>query len=98
MQREIIIKLKNKTFKTLNKKCEIFNFYTNLMWLLPQNHFKHIHMLFNTYYCSHHLDFKGKTKPVKNMLESGRNKRPLRDRTNSEVNNYFLESFSNYQL
>lgn len=69
------------------------------MWLLPQNHFKLVYMLFTTYYWSHHfwLGFQG-DNPIKNIQESGRNQRPLRDGTNSEVNDHLKKSFSNSQL
>ena len=69
------------------------------MWLLPQNRFKLVYLLFNTYYQSHHF-WLGlqEDNTLKNIQESGRNQRPLGNGTNSEVHDHFEKSFSNYQL
>ena len=51
-------------------------------------------MLFDTYYWTHHfrLQIRGNNL-VKNILESGKKKRQLRDGTNSKVNNHLKQSF-----
>lgn len=69
------------------------------MRLLPQNHFKLVYLLFNTYYQSHHFWLGLQEDNIlKNIQESGRNQRPLGNATNSEVHDHFEKSFSNYQL